>query len=36
LAVGFEADFIKCGIMGKERLIKHKRLIDIEKEIHKV
>ncbi len=35
LAVGFDASFIKCGIMGQERLIKHKRLIDIEKQIHK-
>ncbi len=33
LAVGFGANFIKCGIMGRERLIKHKRLMDIEKEI---
>ncbi len=30
LAVGFQAEFIKCGIMGRERLIKHKRLMDIE------
>lgn len=33
LAVGFGADFIKCGIMGKERLIKHKRIMDIEKSL---
>lgn len=33
LAVGFGADYVKCGIMGKERLIKHKRIIDIEDQI---
>ncbi|MAG39474.1 hypothetical protein CMI41_00705 [Candidatus Pacearchaeota archaeon] len=33
-AVGFGADFIKMGIMGKERLIKHKRLIDIERSLN--
>jgi enolase len=31
--IGFGGDFIKCGIYGKERLIKLKRVIDIEKEI---
>jgi enolase len=35
LAVGFGADFIKCGIFGRERLIKMKRIMDIEKEINK-
>lgn len=30
LAFGFEADFIKCGITGKERECKIKRLIEIE------
>jgi len=30
-AVGFGADFIKCGIHGRERLIKLKRIMDIEK-----
>ena len=30
-AVGFGADFIKCGIHGRERLIKLKRVMDIEK-----
>ncbi len=29
-AVGFGADFIKTGILGKERLIKLRRLVDIE------
>jgi enolase len=33
LAVGFQADFIKTGISGKERLIKLKRIMDIEKSI---
>ncbi len=33
LAVGFEADFIKCGITGPEREAKIKRLIEIEKNI---
>ncbi|MBT7706200.1 hypothetical protein HN747_02020 [archaeon] len=32
-AVGFGADFVKMGIMGRERLVKHKRLIDIEKSL---
>lgn len=34
LAVGFEADFIKCGITGDVREIKIKRLIEIEKQIN--
>ena len=34
LAVGFGADFIKCGITGKERLAKIKRIIEIEKQIN--
>lgn len=32
-ALGFGADFVKCGIMGSERLIKLKRIIDIEKKL---
>lgn len=32
-AVGFQADFIKCGIQGRERLIKLKRVMDIEKSL---
>ncbi len=32
-AVGFGADFIKTGIYGKERLIKLKRVMDIEKSL---
>jgi enolase len=32
-AVGFQGDFIKTGILGKERLIKLRRLIDIQKKI---
>ena len=32
-AIGFGADFIKCGIMGPERLVKLKRVIDIERKI---
>lgn len=31
LAFGFQADFLKCGITGREREVKIKRLIDIEK-----
>jgi len=31
LAFGFDADFLKCGITGKEREAKIKRLIEIEK-----
>lgn len=31
LAFGFEADFFKCGIDGKEREVKIKRLVEIEK-----
>jgi len=34
-AVGFQADFIKTGIWGKERMIKLKRIIDIEKDCEK-
>lgn len=33
LAFGFGADFFKCGITGKEREIKIKRLIEIEKSL---
>lgn len=33
LAFGFEADFMKCGITGKEREVKIKRLIEIEKSL---
>ena len=33
LAFGFEADFLKCGITGKEREAKIKRLIEIEKSL---
>ncbi len=33
LAFGFQADFFKCGITGKEREAKIKRLIAIEKKI---
>ena len=32
-ALGFGADFIKCGIMGPERLVKLKRVIDIERKL---
>lgn len=32
-AVGFGADFIKCGIYGKERLVKLGRIIEIEKSL---
>ncbi len=32
-AVGFGADFVKMGIMGRERLVKHHRLIEIEKSL---
>ncbi len=35
LAFGFGADFFKCGITGKERETKIKRLIEIEKKIKK-
>ena len=35
LAFGFEADFLKCGITGKEREAKIKRLIEIEKKLKK-
>jgi enolase len=33
LAFGFQADFLKCGITGKEREAKIKRLIAIEKKV---
>jgi enolase len=33
LAFGFGADFFKCGITGKEREAKIKRLIEIEKKL---
>ncbi len=33
LAFGFQADFFKCGITGKEREVKIKRLIEIEKSL---
>lgn len=33
LTFGFQADFLKCGIDGKEREVKIKRLIEIEKKI---
>lgn len=33
-AVGFQADFIKTGIYGRERLIKLKRIIKIEKSLN--
>src|SRR3989338_1865277 len=33
LAFGFQADFFKCGISGKEREVKIKRLIEIEKSL---
>jgi len=33
LAFGFGADFFKCGIDGKEREVKLKRLMEIEKEL---
>jgi len=33
LAFGFEADFLKCGITGKERESKIKRIIEIEKSL---
>jgi enolase len=35
-AVGFQADFVKTGIYGKERLIKLKRIIEIEKSLRKI
>jgi len=34
--VGFQADFVKTGIYGKERLIKLKRIIEIEKSLRKI
>ena len=33
LAFGFQADFLKCGIAGKEREVKLKRLVEIEKKL---
>ena len=33
LAFGFQADFFKCGITGKEREAKIKRLIEIERKL---
>ena len=33
LAFGFQADFLKCGITGKEREVKIRRLIEIEKSL---
>ena len=33
LAFGFQADFFKSGITGKEREVKIKRLIEIEKSL---
>lgn len=33
LAFGFQADFFKCGITGREREVKIKRLIEIEKSL---
>jgi len=35
LAFGFQADFFKCGITGKEREAKLKRLIEIEKKLNR-
>lgn len=35
LAFGFQADFFKCGITGKEREAKLKRLIEIERSLNK-
>ena len=35
LAFGFQADFFKCGITGKEREAKINRLIEIEKSLRK-
>ncbi len=35
LAFGFGADFLKCGITGKEREVKIKRLIEIEKSLNR-
>ncbi len=33
LGFGFRADFFKCGIDGKERVVKLKRLVEIEKSV---
>lgn len=35
LAFGFGADFLKCGITGKEREVKIKRLIEIEENLNR-
>jgi enolase len=35
-AVGFQADFVKCGIFGRERLIKLRRIMEIEKSLRKI
>lgn len=35
LAFGFQADFLKCGVTGKEREVKIKRLIEIERKVKK-
>lgn len=34
LAFGFQADFFKCGITGKEREVKLKRLVEIERSLN--
>lgn len=34
LAFGFQADFLKCGIIGKEREAKIKRLIEIQRKLN--
>ena len=34
LAFGFQADFLKCGITGREREIKLKRLVEIERSLN--
>lgn len=33
LAVGFQADFLKCGIYGRERLVKLRRVMEIERSL---
>jgi len=35
-AVGFQADFIKTGIFGKERLVKLRRVMEIEKSVSQI
>ncbi|MFZ5955487.1 MAG: enolase C-terminal domain-like protein [Nanoarchaeota archaeon] len=32
-AIGFGVDFVKCGVLGKERLVKMGRIIEIEKSL---